>query len=99
MKRVEIIFDEANENEIMMILRQAQVADYSRYGSVTGHGSSGSKLNNAIGPGINNVLVVYVEDEKVEKITASIRRFKEVSRSGGGHAGTRCIVSSIEEFI
>lgn len=99
MKRVEIIFDESNENEIMMILRQARVENYSRFHNITGHGSSGSKLNNAVGPGINNVVVVYVEDDAAERITTSVKRFKDVSREAGGHAATRCIVSTIDEFI
>lgn len=99
MKRVEIIFDESNENEIMMILRQARVENYSRYHGITGHGSSGSKLNNAIGPGINNVIVVYVDDEAALRITTAVKRFKEVSHQAGGHAATRCAVSTVDEFI
>ena len=99
MKRIEIIFDESNESEIMMILRQAQVENWTRFHGITGHGSSGSKLNNAIGPGINNMLLVYVEDDMVERVTGAVRRFKEVASAERGHAATRCIVSSIEEFI
>lgn len=99
MKRIEIIFDEANENEVLMILRQAQVEHYTRYHGVTGKGSSGAKLNNAIGPGINNVLVVYASDEQVERITTAIRRFKQIATESGGHAATRCIVSTVEDFI
>lgn len=99
MKRVEIIFDESNENEIMMILRQSQIENYTRFSKVTGHGSSGSKLGNAVGPGINNVLVVYTDDEGAERMTGAIRRFKEVSSEDGGHAATRCIVSEITTFI
>ncbi|MBN2712508.1 MAG: hypothetical protein JXR97_08785 [Planctomycetes bacterium] len=99
MKRVEIIFDESNENEVMMILRQAQVENYTRFHNVTGHGSSGSKLGNAVGPGINNVIVLYVEDGVVPRLTSAITRFKNVSRESGGHAATRCIVSTVEEFI
>ncbi len=99
MKRIEIIFDEANENEVLMILRQAKVENFTRYHGVTGHGSSGAKLNNAIGPGINNVLVAYVEDDVVKLVVGAIERFKKIAKDSGGHAATRCVVSAIESFI
>jgi len=99
MKRVEIIFDEAVENEIMMVLRQAQVENWTRLDSVRGHGSSGSKLGNSVGPGINSMLIVYAEGDKVERLVEGVKRFKQVARDAGGHACTRCIVSEVERFI
>lgn len=99
MKRVELIFDEANESEILMILRQSQIEHYTRHHNVTGHGSSGRKLNNAIGPGINNTIILYLEDGQVPPLLRLVRRFKEIAHEGGGHAGTRCAVSNLEEFL
>lgn len=99
MKRVELIFDEANENEILMILRQSQIAHYTRHHGVTGYGASGGKFNNAIGPGINNVIVLYLAEDQVPPLLRLIRRFKEIAHESGGHAGTRCAVSDLETFL
>ncbi len=99
MKRVEIYFDESVENEIMMILRQAQVENWSRIDNVRGHGTSGSKLGNAVGPGINSVLVVFAEDESAGRVLEGVRRFKQVAADAGGHAGTKCAVMDVEAFV
>lgn len=99
MKRVEIIFDEANESEILMVLRQLQLENFTRFHNVTGHGSSGAKLGNSVGPGLNSVLVIYTEDDVATQLVAAVRRFKEFSSKDGGHAATRCAVSDITEFV
>lgn len=99
MKRVEIIFDESVENEIMMILRQAQAAHWTRFDNARGCGVSGAKLNNAVGPGVNSLLLVYVEDEQAARIAEALKRFKKVSHDAGGHSGTRCAVMNVEQFF
>lgn len=99
MKRVEIIFEESNENEIMMILRQAKVENYTRYHGVTGRGESGEKLNNAVGPGINNVIVVIVDEEAAGRVVAAVRRFQDVTKRMDRAPATRCIVSPVDDFF
>jgi nitrogen regulatory protein PII len=99
MKRIEIIFEESNENEIMMILRQANVEFHTRYHGVTGKGESGEKLNNAIGPGINNVIVVIVDEEAAGRVVSAIRRFQEVTGRMDRPPATRCIVSQVDDFF
>lgn len=99
MKRVEIIFEESNENEIMMILRQAGVENYTRFHGVTGKGASGEKLGNAIGPGINNVIVVYVDEEVAGRVVAGVRRFQDVTGRMGRPPATRCAVSQVDDFF
>lgn len=99
MKRIEIIFEESNENEIMMILRQSAVENYTRYHGVTGKGSSGEKLNNAIGPGINSVIVTIVDEEAAGRIVAAVRRFQDVAGRMGRPPATRCVVSQVDDFF
>jgi len=99
MKRVEIIFEESNENEILMILRQAKVEGYTRYHGVTGKGESGEKLGNAVGPGINNVIVAYMEMEEAGRVVAAIRRFQDVTRRTERDPGTRCVISQVDDFF
>ncbi len=99
MKRVEIIFEESNENEILMILRQARVDSYTRYHGVMGKGVSGEKLGNAVGPGINHVIVVIVDEEAAGRIVAAVRRFQDVTRRMDREPATRCIVSPVDDFF
>ncbi|MDF1811117.1 MAG: hypothetical protein P1V20_02855 [Verrucomicrobiales bacterium] len=99
MKRIEIIFEESNESEIMMILRQSKVENYTRYHAVTGKGASGEKLNNAVGPGINSVIVVIVDEEVAGRIVAGVRRFQDVTGRMDRPAATRCIVSQVDDFF
>lgn len=99
MKRVEIIFEESNENEIMMILRQAKVDNYTRFHGVTGKGESGEKLNNAIGPGINNVIVTIIDEEAAGRVVAAVRRFQDVTKRMGRDPATRCVVSQVDDFF
>ena len=99
MKRVEIIFEESNENEILMILRQAKVEYYTRFTGVTGTGESGTKMNNAVGPGINHVVVAIVDEEAAGRIVAAVRRFQEVTTRMERPPATRCIVSQVDDFF
>lgn len=99
MKRIEIIFEDSSEKEIMMILRQAKAEFYTSYHGVTGKGASGEKLNNAIGPGINQVVVVIVDEETASRIVAAVRRFQEVSQRMNRPPATRCIVSPVDDFF
>ena len=99
MKRVEIIFDETRENEIMMILRQSGATNYTRLNAVLGDGSSGPRLNNAVGPGQNSMLILVLEDAKADRVLQSVKRYKQLAREEGGHAATRCVVSPVSEFV
>lgn len=99
MKRIEIIFEESNENEIMMILRQARVENYTRFHGVTGRGASGEKLGNAIGPGINSVIVIFVDEETAGRVVAGVRRFQDVTARMGRPPATRCGVSQVDDFF
>ena len=99
MKRVEIIFEESNENEILMILRRAKVECHSRFHGITGKGVSGEKLNNSIGPGVNHMILVIVDEETASQIVGAVRRFQEVSQRMERPPATRCIVSQVDDFF
>jgi|GEM_PF-4298560 len=99
MKRVELIFDESNEAEMEMILRQCGVEYYTRFHGVTGVGQSGAKLGNSTGPGINSFIIAYVEADSATRLIAAVDRFMEVCRQNDTSPATRCIVSTIEEFL
>jgi len=96
MKRIEIIFDESLERQVLMLLRQNGIEHYSKLEMVKGVGTSGSKFNDPIGPGINTLVFSYVPDEKLPALVRGFKRFKEVQGEG---SGAKMAVSSVEEFI
>ncbi len=96
MQKLEIVFDEALDAQVLMILRQNGIDHYTKIELVKGVGNAGAKFNNPVGPGINSLLLAIVPDEKVENFVRSFRRFKEVQ---GEHAGAILMVSAVSEYI
>lgn len=98
MQKVEIIFDEVLERQVLMLLRQNGIEDYTRLDLVKGVGGNGKqkKFNDAVGPGINSLIFTIVEDDKADRIVRSFRRFKGVQ---GEHAGAQLCVSAVSQFV
>lgn len=98
MQKIEIIFDEVLERQVLMLLRQTGIEDYTRFDLVKGVGGGGrqKKFNDAIGPGVNSLVFTVVEDDKAERLVRGFRRFKEVQ---GEHAGAQLCVSAVSQFV
>ena len=96
MQKLEIVFDEALEPQILMLLRQNGLEHYTRFDSVKGVGGAGAKFDTAVGPGVNRVVFCVVDDDKVPGFTRAFKRFKDVQ---GEHAGATLIVSTVSEFL
>ena len=96
MKRVDLIFDESLERQVLMLLRQNGVEYYSKVELVKGVGSSGAKFNDPVGPGINTIVFTVIPDEKLAALVRGFKRFKEVQ---GESSGAKMAISSVEEFI
>ena len=95
MKKIEIIYDEALEKQILMILRQREIKYYTRLDNVKGVGSSGARFNDSVAPGINSMIIIVVEDDIGSLLIDSLKKFK--SRAGS-EAGFKAIVIPINEF-
>jgi len=78
MKMVFIAYDEANEGQVMGVLRDAGAANYTRWTEVQGKGtSSGPHLGTAVWPKRNHALLVAVEDAQAARITEGVRRLRD----------------------
>lgn len=76
MKALFIVFDQELQHELDFILRANQIENYSRLDDVRGKGGSGLKEGNAIGPGLNHIYWIVLEDKAIEKFLRELKEFK-----------------------
>ncbi len=95
MKMVFIMYNIAINDEVMEILKDVGIEDYTRWERVTGCGKiSGSHLGTNIWPPVNSVLAIAVEDDKKDKL---IEKIKE-ERKKLGKEGLKAFVLPLEEI-
>jgi len=95
MKMIFIMYNIAINDEVMQILKDVGIEDYTRWERATGCGkTSGSHLGNHIWPPVNSVLAVAVEDDKKNRL---IERIKEL-RKKLGKEGIKAFVLPLEEI-
>lgn len=76
MKLLTIIYDSSIEASMAELLEALQVPGITRIFDVLGSGGRGPKMNNAIFPGTNNIVLVALPDEDVPRIQRAIRRLQ-----------------------
>lgn len=78
MKLILIAYDEAHDRLVLDLLKDAGVANYTKWQEVQGRGaSSGPHLGTPVWPKRNHALVVAVEDPQVEPILAGVRHLRD----------------------
>lgn len=94
-KMVMIAYNEAIDNEVMEILNECGLKNYSKVLGAFGRGStSGTHLGNDIWPGRNNILYVACENQEAKKLAAKIKE----SRKTLGTEGIKAFILPIEEL-
>jgi len=95
MKMVFIMYNIAINNEVMEILKEVGIKDYTRWERTTGCGqTSGPHLGTHVWPPVNSVLAVAVEDDKKNRL---IERIKEL-RQKHGKKDVKAFVLPLEEM-
>ena len=95
MKMVFIMYNIAINDEVMEILKEVGIKDYTRWERTTGCGqTSGPHLGTHVWPPVNSVLAIAVEDDRKDKL---IERIKEV-RKKIGKEGIKAFVLPLEEM-
>lgn len=90
-----IMYNIAINEEVMQILKNEGIEEYTRWERVTGCGkTSGPHLGNHIWPAVNSVLAVALEDDKKDKL---IKQIKEL-RKKLGREGIKAFVLPVEEI-
>ncbi len=95
MKMVMVVYNEAVDNEVMDILTNCCVKNYTKVIGVFGRGtSSGTHLGTDIWPGRNNILYVACEEAAGKQILVLIRQL----RKSLGAEGVKAFLLPVEDL-
>jgi len=94
MKMMMISYNSAIEIEVMEILENHGIKNYTKWTGVHGKGlTSGSHFGSEVWPGINSVMFSAVEAEKTQGVLKEI----EVLRAKLGKEGVKAFTWNVEE--
>lgn len=84
MKMLLVVYDVDFDDEVMEMLDGLSLAGYSKWDRVLGKGKkSDPKLDDAVWPGFNNVVVIVADDEIENDVFAALKRlFKKLGGKG-----------------
>ncbi len=95
LKMVMITYNEAIDAEVMEVLENCGLQNYTKVMGVFGKGAtSGTHLGNDIWPGRNNILYVACEQQQAQKILACVKELRKKL----GKEGLKAFVLPIEEI-
>ena len=78
MKMVMVTYNEAIDIEVMEVLKNCGLENYTKVAAAFGKGTvSGTHLGNDIWPGRNNILYVACEDAKVKPLFSGIKEVRK----------------------
>lgn len=79
---VYLIYDRAIDEEVLDLLQELEIKYYTKWKDVLGVGRNDPHLGDAVWPGLNNVLMIVIDDEKKSAILNNVkalqRRFPSV---------------------
>ena len=94
MKMVMLVYNEAIDNEVMEILEDCLMKNYTKITEVFGCGvASGTHLGTDIWPGRNNILYVACEETVGKKILVAVKQL----RKSLGAEGIKAFLMPLEE--
>lgn len=95
MKMVFIMYNIAINDEVMEILKDVEIENYTRWERTTGRGkASGPHLGTNVWPPVNSVLAVAVEDNKKDRLIEEIKKMRQKI----GKEGVKAFVWTLEEM-
>jgi len=90
---VMIAYNEAIDAEVMEVLENCGLKNYTKSTAVFGRGStSGTHLGNDIWPGRNNILYVACEEKQSQQILSFVRELRKKL----GHEGIKAFIIPVE---
>ena len=94
LKMVMIVYNEAIDDEVMELLENCTMKNYTKMTGVFGKGAtSGVHLGNDIWPGRNNILFIASQETDAKKLVSSVRAL----RVKLGREGVKAFVLPVEE--
>ena len=95
LKMVMITYNEAIYAEVMEVLENCGLKNYTKITAVYGRGStSGTHLGTDIWPGRNNLLYVVCEEKQTKQVLSLIKE----SRKKLGQEGLKAFLFALEDF-
>jgi hypothetical protein len=95
MKLAFLIFNSPLEPEVRDLLKNAQVARYTRWENVKGVGETGPHFDDEVWPSVNIALMFTLEDEKKNVVVEEVRKIREQFPD----EGIRMLVLPLEEIV
>ncbi len=88
MKAVFIVFNQANTERVEYILDQLGIRGYTWWADVKGRGSETGepRMGTHTWPEMNSALLTIVDEERVEKLLAKIRKLDQINVEVGVRA-------------
>lgn len=84
MKMVVVTYNEAIDAEVMEVLADCGLENYTKIMGIFGRGSaSGTHLGNDIWPGRNNILYIACEEKQAEQLLSCVKELrKKLAKEG-----------------
>lgn len=93
-KMVFLSYNEAMDSEVMEVLENCAMKNYTKVMGVFGRGdSSGSHLGNDVWPGRNNLLYVACEEKQARQIFSCVKELRKKL----GHEGIKAFLLPLED--
>ncbi len=92
---VYIVYDRAIDEELGEILTNLDMQYYTKWKDVSGVGRNDPHLGDHVWPGLNNVLMIVVDNEKKEALLQRIRSLQSTFTS----VGLRAFVVPVFETV
>ena len=94
MKMVMIVYNEAVDDEVMAVLGNCAMKNYSKLSGVFGRGTtSGTHEGNDIWPGRNNILYVVCQDAQAKQMMGCVGELRKKL----GPEGVKAFILPVEE--
>ena len=94
-KMVMVAYNEAIDMEVMEVLGNCGLKNYTKVTEVYGRGtSSGTHLGNDIWPGRNNILYVACEEKQAKQLLSCVGELRKKL----GHEGIKAFLLSVEDL-
>lgn len=93
-KLVFVIYNSALESEFMRSLQECSVTGFTKFEKVSGSGNSGSHFGDKIWPGVNSMVMVGAEEDKVRQLVEQVKKL----RADFPKLGIKALVLPLEEI-
>ncbi|MCM8782167.1 MAG: hypothetical protein NC828_03860 [Candidatus Omnitrophica bacterium] len=95
MKLVLIAYNEAIDMEVMEVLENCNLKNYTKITGVYGRGTtSGTHLGNEIWPGRNNLLYIACEEEQADQMVSCVKELRKKL----GAEGVKAFILPLEDL-